>query len=485
MDISRVSFDPSKHYSRLIHQQGRVTLDADANEQTQVLLHYLRTVVADVLGPTARPESAPGFDVSRVPDDPDRDLLIGPGRLYVDGLLVESGEETTYLGQPEGYVDPDGSAVPEGPFGVYLRAWEREITAIQDPSIREVALGATGPDTAARAKVVWQVALHPFGNEDPGSSGAGDALRIWLARLHGPKGLMAARTGDDRTGPAEPCVIAPEARYRGPENQLYRVQIHTSGVGAPPGDDHTLLRPVPAARKRGAAAKGKAAEPDVATFVWSRENASVAFPVARVAGPVVSLESWGRDGGLGLDVGDWVELLDDATAVRAADDLPTAPAPRVHRITALDVPGRTVTLDADPNDSAPGAEPPAPSVTGDPELHPYLRRWDHRPPPGSDALPVVLDTWIALEDGVEVRFSAPPVPDDLPKKAHKPPRFRRGDHWLVPARTVSGDVLWPQDPEGPAAVEPHGVVYRYAPLAYVPAQGDPVSLVPVFKPLFP
>lgn len=60
VDISRVSFDPSKHYSRIVHQQGRVTLDADANEQTAVLLHYLRTVVADVLGRRRRPSARRG-----------------------------------------------------------------------------------------------------------------------------------------------------------------------------------------------------------------------------------------------------------------------------------------------------------------------------------------------------------------------------------------------------------------------------------------
>ncbi|MFJ3880196.1 DUF6519 domain-containing protein [Streptomyces sp. NPDC090077] len=484
VDISRVSFDPLKHYSRIVHQQGRVTLDADANEQTAVLLHYLRTVVADVLGPAAAPLGAPGFTVTRIARDPDRDLAIGAGRLYVDGVLVENDAPTTYLTQPEGYVDPETAPVPEGPALAYLRAWERDITVIQDPAIREIALGGHGPDTAARAKVVWQVALHAFGEqEDPGGAEATVWFRSWLDGLYAPRGLLAARALHEPEAPADACVTAPRARFRGPENQLYRVQIHTSGVGAFPGDDgRRVVRP----RRRGA---GRDLRPEApqATFVWSRENASVALPVASVAGPVVTLASWGRDHRLGVDVGDLVELVDDATAVHAADEVPGTPPQRVHRVVAVDVPGRTVTLDADPGAGPPGGRPPL-GVGGDPELHPYLRRWDHRPQGGAGALPVVLDTWIALEDGVEVRFGVPqdcgPAREGSGERA--PGRFRRGDHWLVPARTVPGDVVWPQDEEGPAAVAPHGVVYHYAPLAYLPGgAGDPVPLVARFAPLPP
>src|SRR5262249_22108505 len=40
-------------------------------------------------------------------------------------------------------------------YWVYLDVWERNITWIEDDSIREKALN--GPDTCARSKVVWQV----------------------------------------------------------------------------------------------------------------------------------------------------------------------------------------------------------------------------------------------------------------------------------------------------------------------------------------
>jgi len=40
--------------------------------------------------------------------------------------------------------------------------------------------------------------------------------------------------------------------------------------------------------------------------------------------------------------------------------------------------------------------------------------------------------------------------------------------WLVAARTLSGDVEWPQDDRGrPLLREPQGVRHHYAPLAWV------------------
>ena len=65
----------------------------------------------------------------------------------------------TYRTQPDYPVPADallGSAAA-GTYQVYVDVWERAITYLEDDNIREVALG--GPDTAARAKVVWQVKL--------------------------------------------------------------------------------------------------------------------------------------------------------------------------------------------------------------------------------------------------------------------------------------------------------------------------------------
>src|SRR5262249_39626056 len=57
----------------------------------------------------------------------------------------------------------------------------------------------------------------------------------------------------------DPCLIAAEARFRGLENQLYRVEVHRGGL---PATDATS-----------------------ATFKWSRENGSVIFPIVDFSEP--------------------------------------------------------------------------------------------------------------------------------------------------------------------------------------------------------
>ena len=54
-DFTRDTFNPLKHFSRVLMQQGRVQLDADWNEQTAILLHYLRSLGADLIGPHGGP----------------------------------------------------------------------------------------------------------------------------------------------------------------------------------------------------------------------------------------------------------------------------------------------------------------------------------------------------------------------------------------------------------------------------------------------
>lgn len=459
-DISRPTFDAAKHFTSVMHQQGRVQLDADHNEQAAILLHQLRTVIADLLGPAAMPVGAAGFQIkSVIKDNKVVDLLISPGRGYVDGILVENevgvaSYDTTwskYSNQPDGHLDlTDGDRLPDNlVLGVYLRVWERLITYVQDPLIREVALGDPGPDTAARAKVIWQVAVQPF-DGDPGAP-FDAALHARFDEFDPRPGLLAARAKRPLDSDKDPCHLPPEAKFRGPENQLYRVEVHSGGPAWPVG------------------AGGHEENLRGATFKWSRENASVVLPIRSIKGDKVFLTSLGRDNKLGLEVGDWVEVTDDAVASRVVDDRPLAvepqPARPLRRVETIDYEGRSVTLSGDSEDDDCGR---------DPELHPLLRRWDHASPTiyesrrfdvASDgALPLIEGQWISLEDGVEVRFDSP--------EDGEAGTYRGGNFWTVPARTVTGDVEWPKDQNGPASRPAAGVRYHYAPLAVVLVNGD-------------
>ena len=86
-----------------------------------------------------------------------RNLAIGPGRLYVDGILCENEtlrllDSATRRTRSRKYRNLDGALV-------YIDVWKREVSYRQDQGIREVALG--GPDTTLRSRIVWQVRTLP------------------------------------------------------------------------------------------------------------------------------------------------------------------------------------------------------------------------------------------------------------------------------------------------------------------------------------
>src|SRR5258708_24570066 len=95
-DFTRDTFDAMKQFTRVLSQQGRVTVDADFNEQTEILLHYVRALARDLIGPYAAPAEDAGFRL-KIQNDA---LLIGAGRYYVDGILVENGKVCSYHEQP-------------------------------------------------------------------------------------------------------------------------------------------------------------------------------------------------------------------------------------------------------------------------------------------------------------------------------------------------------------------------------------------------
>jgi len=86
-DFSRNTFDPHKHYSAVLQQQGRVQVDADWNEQQLIHAHRSERVGIDVIGPSGAPQANPGFGLGFTADG--SDLTITSGRYYVDGIPCE------------------------------------------------------------------------------------------------------------------------------------------------------------------------------------------------------------------------------------------------------------------------------------------------------------------------------------------------------------------------------------------------------------
>src|SRR3954468_20172895 len=95
-DFARVTFDPARHFSQVLLQQGRMLLEADFNEQGAIQQNFLRTLISDLVGRCWRARD--GFKLAPAGNN---DFLVSPGAIYVDGILCENdAAKCTYLAQP-------------------------------------------------------------------------------------------------------------------------------------------------------------------------------------------------------------------------------------------------------------------------------------------------------------------------------------------------------------------------------------------------
>lgn len=350
-DFTRNTFKKRKHYSRVLMQQGRVQVDADWNEQIAIDAHIDRTARRDIIGHCGGPQgNAPdgtplaGFEI--IPQG--TDFRITAGRYYVDGILVENETEQLFTEQ----VDFHEAELPTAPgnYLIYLDVWERHLTALEDPEIREVALG--GPDTATRTRVMGQVKWQAI-SEDGECSDFGSG---WVPDGADSTGRLAARAEPDPPG-SKPCIVPEEAGYRRLENQLYRVEIHTEG-GL-----------------------------DTATFKWSRENGSIVTRWKGQDGDNLIVSSTGRDEVMGFANQQWIELTDE---IREQAGTPGT-------LVMIDnIDGDIITID-------PTTATGTTSLTDFDAGTSKIRRWDSN---GAEsvAVPASDDGWIPLEDGVQIKF---------------------------------------------------------------------------------
>ena len=215
-DYSRFTDDPKKRFSRVLFEQGRVLQDADLDEMVEILTRRDRLHMLDIVGRAAIPKltTPNGFAISA---NGVGDLKIGAGRAYVDGIVAEALESDTltYLKQPF-YPDPPALNTVAGGAGLaYLDVWEREITALEDPSLPDVALG--GVDTSTRTQTVWQVKVKD------GADCASDLDKLFPLSA----GRLSVKV-DTPPDPPDPCILPESGGVRDVENRFYRVEIHGS-----------------------------------------------------------------------------------------------------------------------------------------------------------------------------------------------------------------------------------------------------------------
>jgi photosystem II stability/assembly factor-like uncharacterized protein len=334
-----------------------------------------------------------------------RDLAISAGRYYVDGILCEIDRALRYADQPDYPAAPDGA---QGRNLIYLDVWERHVTALEDPSLREVALG--GPDTATRTKTVWQVRIAD--QADIPAGGTCDSFTPnWIPPSQRSTGRLRARAEAAQIQTNE-CMVPLGGGYRRLENQLYRVEIHGGGTSG------------------------------AATYKWSRDNGSVVARLEAIdpksqsdfSSGELTVSEPGHDAIIGFAEAAFVELSDEGRVLRGEPGILL----EVDTIT-----GNTIKWKGyGGNDTFP--------LAGFGAL-PTVRRWE-----GTGK--VAKGKWERLEAGVFVEF------DDG--------NFRSGDYWTIPARTRTGTIEWTTDEGTPVFQPRHGTEHRYAPLGFAQLATD-------------
>ena len=214
-------------------------------------------------------------------------------------------------------------------------------------------------------------------------------------------------------------LIPPKARYVGLENHLYRVEVHKPGYAKGNSSDSRLG--VSTSGQRGRETNSQSEDSlssrvfkERATFKWSRDNASVSFPIRKLTHDTVTIDNIWREDRFSLKEGDWVEAVDDDYALQnSASDL--------FRIERIDLGNNEVKLNGDLNLSEYWEA-----------KHPLLRRWDQKG--DRNGIPIIEGTlnkfWFDLEANIQIQFQPGGT-------------YRTGDYWLIPARAVTGDVEWP------------------------------------------
>jgi hypothetical protein len=467
-DNSRFTFNPWNNYSGVVMEQGRVQLDSDWNEWLAELNRRIQAGTLDTLGRAVYPSTTPNAFQISVTTAPNT-VSIGPGRMYVDGLLAENhGDpakavwdpalaEMSNTPQPPPNPTPPPPAsgainytaqpyfpnavlpAEADPFLAYLDVWTRAVTFLEDPNLIDKAVGV---DTTGRLQTVWQVKVVPVP--------AGTVCATVPPFPAPSAGLLSTTTTPN--APSGPCCISTSTGYTGMENQFYRVEIHQPGQ--PPAVPASLpfTFPLPAG----------------ATFKFSRDNGSVMTGVTAITnhnnsagGPATRLTvlSLGRDQTLGFAPGDWIEILDDVVELTG---VPNGKPGELCLIDSVDPSGPYIQLTAPITLTF----PTDPTTT-----HTRIVRWDQNgkiyESDGTKLTNLWVDlsaanstgdipvppprTMLVLENGVTVSFDQTTAANG----------FLVGDFWTFAARTADGSV------ESLTKAPPRGIHHHYAALSVI------------------
>jgi hypothetical protein len=405
-DVARLSFDPGRRYTGVVTQQGRVALEAEQNEERVIGAEERREVLLDVVGRAGTPDD--GYAVSA---GPDTDLVVGPGTMYVGGLRVTLDEEIRTSEQPDWLDQPVVGERPLGREHVLLLVTERDVTAVEDPALLEVALG--GPDGAARTRTVQRVLRHEVeagtcadALEESARAFTREGLTFEpeTMRLASASRLLVTWQQDPEAGSA--CEPTSSGGYLGAENQCIRFQVtavHRDG-----------------------------------TFdaVWGYDDASHLYRVTpdTSTNPVLTLDRSPVDDHHRPRTGQAAQVLRSTAALRSTDQVVEGYVAALGGVVAV------LTAPYDPDSRTVELPVPLPADhAGDPQL--YLRVWEEHL------------TGLTLGDPVDLTGTGMRV---TLTSTMRTGRLHVDDFWCVGVRPETPTAVYParylrtpQPPDGP------------------------------------
>jgi hypothetical protein len=462
-DFTRFTFNPKKHYSNVLMQQGRVILDADWNEQADIQGNIRETGVADIVGRRGTPVDSAGFKVELAPDG--KDLILSSGQMYVDGILCELDCDLEYFGQVT-FPSEDRVKLTAPDADCICLKKEQWIELSVEGDLQPQVLKIKEIDTAnliltfnkgvnsdlmeaARIRGIYIKILLKI---DAGIVAIDHNylvyLDLWKRHITAVEDdhiREKALSGLDTTTRTKTEWRAKLIPYDD-ENILCRDASLKLKDLTDPGDSRLAVRLKTVQKESakdlcavisGSAYQGlenqlyrvevhKPGKIGTATFKWSRNNGAIALAIERKSiesettdtitdQNKVTVQRLGWDQELRVKIGDLVEVLDDETELKGEHGT-------LCKVLEIDEAKLQLTLSTKLGEHKP-------------EWHPKLLCWDCNPEQSKE-LPdqqdfdgfSAKDNWIELENGIEIRFKA----DD---------KYQTGDYWLIPARNT-GTIEW-------------------------------------------
>ncbi|MDI1430187.1 DUF6519 domain-containing protein [Polyangium sorediatum] len=415
-DIARRTYDEGRQYRRVIAQQGRAVIEADLNEAQEITTEELRKEALDFVGPVGTPDDGYKLSIQAPEEGAPQDIHIGPGTMYVGGMRVFLPSPGVFYSKQLDWLED--APLPSMAYAqISLHLIEREVSAVEDRRLREVALG--GPDTAQRTRLQQHFLRHniPFA---PTCKSAFDHMLEQFEELAGlyfdPKTMRVgskatlAATFVPPSPPPDECSPTAQAGYLGAENQLIRVKVCSQNQ-----------------------------------ILWGYDNASFLYRVTKVTidtatdTSVLTLASSPVDAQHQPRIDQWVEVL-VASADLGDDNYIAAQGGVITQVKAQYNPvDKTIKIGVALPDGYPEA------ITSSAL---FVRVWEEQLDFTPDAATPIGDT------GLQVTLSAP---EDF---------FVKGDYWMIALRPAAPTKIFPerynegpQPPDGPRQwICPLGVV---------------------------